>query len=53
MLINHTERECVYLEFGDRTPGDSADYPLDDLVAIANDDGTWEFVHKDGTAYSK
>ena len=53
MLINHSEKECVYLEFGDRTSGDSVDYPHDDLVAIANNDGAWEFFHKDGTAYPK
>jgi len=40
----------VILEVGDRTPGDRADYPLDDLVAEGNF-GEWRITHKDGTPY--
>ena len=29
-LINETEEEVVYLEIGDRTPGDEGNYPDDD-----------------------
>ena len=32
-LLNKSEEEAVYLEIGDRTPGDSVAYPDDDLVA--------------------
>lgn len=49
-LVNETTEEAVYLEIGDRTPGDSASYPDDDLQA-ALVDGQWRFSHKDGTPY--
>jgi uncharacterized cupin superfamily protein len=51
MLVNRTDRDCLYLVVGDRTPGDSASYPDDDIVAVAGDDRTWHFTHKDGTPY--
>jgi uncharacterized cupin superfamily protein len=40
----------VYLEIGDRTPGDAVTYPDDDIAA-ARVEGGWRFVHKDGTSY--
>jgi len=49
-LINQTSEDVVYLEIGDRTPGDEGTYPDDDLAAIAVD-GKWRFAHKDGTPY--
>ncbi|MBV8440514.1 MAG: cupin domain-containing protein [Hyphomicrobiales bacterium] len=49
-LVNETDGDVVYLEIGDRTPGDSALYPDDDLVA-AFVDGRWRFTRKDGTPY--
>ncbi|MCL4801039.1 MAG: cupin domain-containing protein [Burkholderiales bacterium] len=49
-LINETDAEVVYLEVGDRTPGDEGSYPDDDLKAMLVDGG-WTFVHKDGTPY--
>jgi uncharacterized cupin superfamily protein len=49
-LVNETQEEVVYLEVGDRTPGDEGSYPDDDLRALLVD-GKWEFVHKDGTPY--
>ncbi len=49
-LINETSEEVVYLEVGDRTPGDQGSYPDDDLQALLVD-GHWKFVHKDGTSY--
>lgn len=49
-LINETAQEVVYLEVGDRTPGDEGAYPDDDLAAVALD-GKWHFAHKDGTPY--
>ncbi|MGZ3488895.1 MAG: cupin domain-containing protein [Isosphaeraceae bacterium] len=49
-LVNETEEEVVYLEMGDRTPGDEGSYPDDDLRALLVD-GKWKFVHKDGTPY--
>ena len=49
-LANDTDDDVVYLEIGDRTPGDEAFYPDDDLMATLID-GQWRFTHKDGTAY--
>ena len=49
-LINETEDEVIYLEIGDRTPGDEGRYPDDDLQALLSD-GKWKFTHKDGTPY--
>ncbi|MFM9914289.1 MAG: cupin domain-containing protein [Rhizobacter sp.] len=51
MLINRGDLSCVYLEVGDRTPGDHASYPDDDLEAHMNEHGAWQFTHKDGTPY--
>jgi uncharacterized cupin superfamily protein len=41
----------LYLEIGDRTPGDSATYPDGDLEARLAADGGRRFVHKDGSPY--
>lgn len=49
-LRNDTQSDVVYLEVGDRTPGDAASYPDDDLKAELHD-GVWRFMHKDGTPY--
>lgn len=49
-LINETDEEVVYLEIGDRTPGDEGSYPDDDLKAQMVD-GKWKYVRKDGSAY--
>ncbi len=49
-LINETDENVVYLEAGDRTPGDEGSYPDDDLKALLAD-GKWRFVHKDGVPY--
>ena len=49
-LVNETTEEVVYLEIGDRTPGDEGSYPDDDLKALLVE-GKWKFAHKDGTPY--
>ena len=49
-LVNETEEDVVYLEIGDRLPGDAATYPEDDLV-VEMIEGKWRFAHKDGTPY--
>jgi uncharacterized cupin superfamily protein len=49
-LVNETPEEVVYLEVGDRTPGDEGSYPDDDLKA-AFVEGRWRFTRKDGTPY--
>jgi uncharacterized cupin superfamily protein len=48
-LVNRTERDVLYLEIGDRSPGDSASYPDDDLLAVLGGDGKWRYTRKDGT----
>ena len=49
-LVNRSTEDVVYLEVGDRTAGDSATYPDDDLQAVLVG-GNWQFTHKDGTPY--
>ncbi|WP_199303088.1 cupin domain-containing protein [Oscillatoria sp. FACHB-1406] len=49
-LVNETSEDVVYLEIGDRTPGDEGSYPDDDLKALLVE-GQWQFVRKDGTPY--
>lgn len=50
-LVNRTDQDVVYLEIGDRTPGDEGSYPRDDLKAVMDPDGKWVFTHKDGRPY--
>lgn len=49
-LINRSDVDVVFLEVGDRTPGDEGSYPDDDLKAVL-DEGKWRFTHKDGSPY--
>lgn len=49
-LVNRSGEDVVYIEVGDRTPGDAASYPDDDIQATLID-GQWYFAHKDGRAY--
>jgi len=50
-LANRSDADVVYLEVGDRGPGDGVVYPDDDLAAELGADGKWRFLHKDGTPY--
>jgi uncharacterized cupin superfamily protein len=50
-LVNRTDAPVLYLEIGDRTPGDEGSYPADDLAAVLGPDGRWIFARKDGTPY--
>jgi uncharacterized cupin superfamily protein len=49
-LINETQNDVLYIEIGDRTPGDEASYPDDDIKASLVD-GKWMFTHKSGDPY--
>lgn len=49
-LVNRTDADVVYLEIGDRTPGDGADYPADDIAAHLVE-GRWRFTRKDGSSF--
>ena len=50
-LVNRTAEDVLYLEVGDRTPGDEGSYPKDDIQAVLGADGKWAFTHKDGRPY--
>jgi uncharacterized cupin superfamily protein len=50
-LVNRSNSDVVYLEVGDRGPGDSAEYSQDDIKIVADGAGGWSFVHKDGRPY--
>lgn len=52
-LANDSDADVLYLEIGDRTSGDTAEYPDDDLAARLGPDGRWQFLHKDGRPYDK
>ena len=49
-LVNRSAEEVVYLEIGDRNPGDAASYPDNDLQALF-EGGQWVFKHKDGRSF--
>jgi len=49
--VNRSSYDVVYLEMGDRIPGDEVNYPADDLVAVLGPDGQWQFTHKNGGPY--
>lgn len=49
-MVNETSEDVVYLEVGDRTVGDEATYPDDDIKATMVD-GKWQFAHKNGRPY--
>jgi len=50
-LVNRSKQDVLYLEIGDRTRGDSATYPDDDLQVVQDAQGNWRYLHKDGTPY--
>jgi uncharacterized cupin superfamily protein len=50
-LINRSGRDVVYLEIGDRLPGDAADYPDMDMVTRQQPDGRWVYFHRNGEPY--
>jgi uncharacterized cupin superfamily protein len=50
-LVNRSKQDVLYLEIGDRTPGDSAVYPDEDLQVVQDAQGNWRYLHKDGTPY--
>ena len=50
-MVNRSESDVLLLEIGDRSPGDNAEYPADDLEAVCSPEGKWRFFRKDGTPY--
>ncbi len=50
-LLNRSTRDVVYLEIGDRHPGDTVIYPDEDIGRALAPDGTRHFVRRDGRPY--
>lgn len=50
-LVNKSQAPVLYLEIGDRTVGDYAAYPKDDVMFTQLEDGSWTLTHKDGAPY--
>ncbi len=50
-LVNRTQSDVTYLEIGDRSAGDTVNYPDDDLQLVTGADGKRQVLHKDGSAY--
>ena len=50
-LINRSNLAAVYIEIGDRLPGDGADYPDIDMKVHQDAAGKWVYTRKDGTPY--
>ncbi|MEO8302828.1 MAG: cupin domain-containing protein [Betaproteobacteria bacterium] len=49
-FVNRSKGPATYLEIGNRTEGDSAFYPDDDLMWVEDENGTYA-AHKDGRRY--
>ena len=49
-FINRSGAPARYLEVGNRTEGDTAFYPDDDLLLVEDENG-WYYAHKDGRRY--
>jgi uncharacterized cupin superfamily protein len=50
-LLNRSGRDVVYLEVGNRDPGDTVIYPDDDIGRALTPAGERIFVHRDGRPY--
>ncbi len=49
-FVNRSREPAIYLEIGNRTPGDNAFYPDDDLMWCEGEEGKFA-AHKDGRRY--
>jgi uncharacterized cupin superfamily protein len=49
-FVNRSAAPATYLEIGNRTEGDNAVYPDDDLIWVEDESGTFA-AHKDGRRY--
>jgi len=49
-LVNETDKPVVYIEIGDRTPGDGVNYSDVDMAARMID-GKWVYTRKDGSPF--
>jgi len=50
-LHNRTKKDVIYIEIGDRSPGETATYPDDDLAVSQDAQGNWKYTRKDGSPF--
>lgn len=50
-LVNETSELVLVLEIGDRSRGDFVRYPDEDLVSVMDEDGTRQFMRRDGSSF--
>jgi len=50
-IVNRSGDSASYLEIGDRSIGDAAVFPEDDLQAKQDEGGKWLLTHKNGEPY--
>ncbi len=50
-LVNRSDAIATYLEIGDKSTPDRAEYPDEDLVCVPTTDGNRQFEHRDGRVY--
>jgi uncharacterized cupin superfamily protein len=51
-VVNRSERDAIFLEIGDRSPGDEGEYPdIDMKWKNVDGDQRYIYVHKDGRPY--
>lgn len=50
-LVNRSDAIATYLEIGDKSTPDRAEYPDEDLVCVPVVDGGRRFEYRDGSAY--
>lgn len=51
-LVNETAEPVLVLEIGDRSKGDLVRYPDEDLVSAMDEDGTRQFLRRDGSSFA-
>jgi uncharacterized cupin superfamily protein len=51
-LVNRSGRDALFLEIGDRSPGDEGEYPDIDMIwRTVDGDQRYVYLHRDGTPY--
>ena len=50
-LVNRSDAPATYLEIGDKSTPDRAEYPDEDLVCVPTADGDRQFERRDGSDY--
>lgn len=51
-LVNRSSGDALFLEIGDRSPGDDGEYPDHDMIwRNINGDQKYVYLHRNGTPY--